>query len=199
MFPVGARMPGRGVCLLGRQTSRLPIRSNAIACRPLHSSPVSCSQPASAGEPSIAPPLAGLRIVDLTRVLAGPYCTMLLADLGADVIKVEHPSAGDDTRSWSPPSAPLLPTKELPPSLREKLSERKQRYWDTLPPESAYFLSVNRNKRSITVDLKKPEGRQIVWDMIKNADVVVENYLPGKLATMGLGYEDAKKLNPVST
>lgn len=129
-------------------------------------------------------------MVDLTRVLAGPYCTMLLADLGADVIKVEHPKGGDDTRAWSPPNAPLLTRKA------KGVSERKQRYWDSLPPESAYFLSVNRNKRSITVDLKQEQGRKIVHELIKSADVLVENYLPGKLASMQLGYEHAKQLNP---
>lgn len=129
-------------------------------------------------------------MVDLTRVLAGPYCTMLLADLGADVIKVEHPKGGDDTRAWSPPNAPLLTRKA------KGVSERKQRYWDSLPPESAYFLSVNRNKRSITVDLKQEHGRKIVHELIKSADVLVENYLPGKLASMQLGYEHAKQLNP---
>lgn len=164
-----------------------------------HTTALVASQPSSSTA-SIPPPLAGLRIVDLTRVLAGPYCTMLLADLGADVIKVEHPKGGDDTRSWSPPSAPHLPTSEL--SAKEmtslKLTPEKKKYWDSLPAESAYFLSVNRNKRSITVDLKKQEGRDIVRELIKSADVVVENYLPGKLSTMQLGYEDAKKLNPVS-
>lgn len=145
---------------------------------------------------SIPPPLAGLRVVDLTRVLAGPYCTMLLADLGADVIKVENPIAGDDTRSWSPPNAPLLHTKDLQHQILQKLSDRKRKYWDSLPAESAYFLSVNRNKRSITIDLKSSQGKQIVEELIRSADVVVENYLPGKLSKMGLGYEDAKKINP---
>lgn len=147
-------------------------------------------------EASIPPPLQGIRVLDLTRVLAGPYCTMLLADLGCDVIKVEHPKGGDDTRSWAPPSAPLVRSSEMPKQVAAKLSARKRRYWDSLPPESAYFLSVNRNKRSISVDLKNEEGRKIVQELIKKADVVVENYLPGKLATMGLGYQDVKKINP---
>jgi succinate--hydroxymethylglutarate CoA-transferase len=135
-------------------------------------------------------------VLDLTRVLAGPYCTMLLADLGADVIKVEHPKGGDDTRSWSPPSAPLVKTSQIPEGSSVRLSDRKRAYWDSLPPESAYFLSVNRNKRSISVDLKNEQGRKIVHELIKKADVVVENYLPGKLATMELGYKDVKKINP---
>lgn len=120
---------------------------------------------------SIPLPLKGLKVVDLTRVLAGPYCTMLLADLGADVIKIEHPKGGDDTRSWSPPFAPNQPQLKAP--------EGKQDYWNDLPPESAYFLSVNRNKRSITVDLKSQKGKEIVHQLVKKADVLVENYLPG--------------------
>ncbi|KAG6832016.1 hypothetical protein H0H92_006052 [Tricholoma furcatifolium] len=128
------------------------------------------------------PPLKGIKILDLTRVLAGPTATMLLADLGADVIKVEEVSKGDDTRSWNPPSAPLL--SSAPPESSH------------LPPEAAYFLSVNRNKRSMTVNFKQPEGLEIIQRLIKQSDVLVENFVSGKLATMGLGYEDCKKLNP---
>ncbi|KAJ1028438.1 hypothetical protein NDA16_001605 [Ustilago loliicola] len=141
--------------------------------------------------PSIPPPLQGIRIVDLTRVLAGPYCTMLLADLGADVIKVEHPRGGDDTRAWLPPFAQPPTGKDAP-----QPPPGKEDYWSTLPPESAYFLSVNRSKRSITVDLKSSAGKKIIHDLVSKADVVVENYLPGKLASMGLGYEDLKKIKP---
>ncbi|KAN0066549.1 hypothetical protein ACQY0O_000643 [Thecaphora frezii] len=140
--------------------------------------------------PSIPPPLQGIRILDLTRVLAGPYCTMLLADLGADVIKVEHPKGGDDTRTWGPPFA------EPDPSVPVKAPPGKEDYWSSLPPESAYFLSVNRSKRSITVDLKSTEGKEILYKLAERADVVVENYLPGKLASMGLGYEDFKRVKP---
>lgn len=202
-------LPGaRGVSLRRPAGAGLDVghRAAAVALRPrfVHVSAPACSIPgASSGQqsqqqpPSIAPPLAGLRVVDLTRVLAGPYCTMLLADLGADVIKIEHPRGGDDTRSWAPPSAPHLPTSALPKDVLAQLSARKRQYWDNLPPESAYFLSVNRNKRSMTVDLKSEEGRAIVHELIRNADVLVENYLPGKLAEMQLGYEDAKRLNPV--
>ncbi|PAV17317.1 CAIB BAIF family enzyme [Pyrrhoderma noxium] len=130
----------------------------------------------------ITPPLNGINILDLTRVLAGPTCTMLLGDLGADVIKVESVLAGDDTRSWSPPSAPVLdnaPTET-----------------NHLPPESAYFLSVNRNKRSITVNFKDPRGLSIIHKLIQRSDVLVENFIPGKLASMGLGWEDCQRLNP---
>ncbi|KAG5651046.1 hypothetical protein H0H81_010080 [Sphagnurus paluster] len=130
----------------------------------------------------IPPPLQGIKILDLTRVLAGPTATMLLADLGADVIKVEEVTRGDDTRSWLPPSAPTISSSP------ESSSH--------LPPESAYFLAVNRNKRSITVDFKKPEGLEILHKLVKQSDILVENFISGKLATMGLGYEDCKKINP---
>uniref|UniRef100_A0A8H7XST4 Uncharacterized protein n=1 Tax=Psilocybe cubensis TaxID=181762 RepID=A0A8H7XST4_PSICU len=131
--------------------------------------------------PGIPPPLKGVRVLDLTRVLAGPTATMLLADLGADVIKVEEVSRGDDTRSWNPPSAPLLAS--APDASKH------------LPPESAYFLAVNRNKRSITVNLKTPEGLEIVRKLVEKSDVLVENFVAGKLASLGLGWEDCQKIN----
>ncbi|KAI9466121.1 CAIB BAIF family enzyme [Lactarius psammicola] len=129
----------------------------------------------------IEPPLKGIRILDLTRVLAGPTATMLLADLGADVIKVEEIKRGDDTRSWNPPAAPL--------------SETAPKTSSHLPPESAYFLAVNRNKRSITVNFKKPEGLEILRKLVARADILVENFIPGKLDSMGLGYEDCSAIN----
>ncbi|KAH6912773.1 CAIB/BAIF family enzyme [Coprinopsis sp. MPI-PUGE-AT-0042] len=132
--------------------------------------------------PGIAPPLKGVKILDLTRVLAGPTATMLLADLGADVIKVEEPTRGDDTRAWNPPSAPTIA------SAPEEASH--------LPPESAYFLAVNRNKRSVTVNFKEPEGLEIIHELIKQSDILVENFVTGKLASMGLGWETCQKLNP---
>ncbi|KAF9534505.1 CAIB/BAIF family enzyme [Crepidotus variabilis] len=131
--------------------------------------------------PGIPPPLKGIRILDLTRVLAGPTATMLLADLGADVIKVEEVSRGDDTRSWFPPGAPII--KDSPGASSH------------LPPESAYFLAVNRNKRSITVNFKTPEGLEIMKKLVKQSDVLVENFVSGKLSTMGLGWEHCSKLN----
>ena len=106
-------------------------------------------------------PLAGLTIVDLTRVLSGPYCTMLLADMGARVIKVEQPGRGDDTRAWGPPF---------------------------VGNESAYFLSINRNKESVTLDFKATEGRRILNQLISTADVVVENFRPGVMTRLGLDY-----------
>lgn len=114
-------------------------------------------------------PLEGLRVLDLSRVLAGPYATMMLADLGADVLKIEHPERGDDTRQWGPPFA---------------------------GGESAYFLSVNRNKRSAGVDLKDTEGLEKVKRLATNADVVIENMRRGALEKLGLGYEALKELNP---
>jgi formyl-CoA transferase len=112
--------------------------------------------------------LAGVRIVDLSRVLAGPFCTMVLADLGADVIKVEPPH-GDDTREWGPPFA---------------------------GGESAYFLAVNRNKRSMTLDLKTAGGRQVLLDVVARCDAVIENFRPGTLDRLGIGYDQMRAVNP---
>ncbi|XP_072009432.1 succinyl-CoA:glutarate CoA-transferase isoform X2 [Engystomops pustulosus] len=114
-------------------------------------------------------PLDGVKILDLTRVLAGPFATMILGDLGAEVIKVEKPGSGDDTRSWGPPF---------------------------VASESAYFLSVNRNKKSIAVNMKKPKGTRIIKQLAQACDVLIENYIPGKLAEMGLGYEDLMETSP---
>lgn len=107
-------------------------------------------------------PLAGFTIVDLTRVLSGPYCTMVLADLGARVIKVEQPGKGDDTRHWGPPF---------------------------LGSESAYFLSINRNKESVTCDFKPKEGRELLEKLVAQADVFVENFRPGSIDRAGFGWE----------
>lgn len=112
-------------------------------------------------------PLAGIRVVDLTRVLSGPYCTMLLGDMGADVIKIERPGAGDDTRGWGPPWV-----------------ER-----EGTPRVSAYYLSINRNKRSITLDLKSERGQEVLWKLIEGADVLVENFSPGAMERLGFGSE----------
>jgi crotonobetainyl-CoA:carnitine CoA-transferase CaiB-like acyl-CoA transferase len=115
------------------------------------------------------PPLAGVRVIDLSRVLAGPYATMTLADLGADVVKVEHPVGGDETRSWGPPFA---------------------------GGESAYFLSVNRGKRSVALDLKDPEGRDLALELCARADVVIENFRPGGAVRLGLDYDAVRKRRP---
>jgi len=121
-------------------------------------------------------PLEGIRVIDLTRALAGPYCTMMLGDLGADVIKVERPGRGDDSRGWGPPFAgePYGP----------------------YPGESAYFIAANRNKRSITVNLKSLEGQEIVRRLVSVSDVLMENFRTGVLDGMGLGYEHLHDLNP---
>ncbi len=118
-------------------------------------------------------PLAGVRVLDLSRVLAGPLCTMVLGDLGAHVLKVERPGTGDDTRTWGPP-------------------------WAQGPDgrESAYYLSVNRNKRSLVADLKAEEGRALVRRLAAEADVLVENFAPGMLDGWGLGYDALSAENP---
>ncbi len=121
-------------------------------------------------------PLENIRVLDLSRAMAGPFCTMMLGDLGADVIKVELPGSGDESRSWGPPFV--------------------GKPYGPYPGESAYFVSVNRNKRSVTVNLKSAEGQEIVRRLAAVSDVVVENYRTGVLDKMGLGYEDLRALNP---
>jgi crotonobetainyl-CoA:carnitine CoA-transferase CaiB-like acyl-CoA transferase len=115
-------------------------------------------------------PLAGIRVADFSRVLAGPYATMTLGDLGADVVKIERPGAGDETRAWSPPA--------------------------TADGGSTYFLAVNRNKRSVSLDLSSKEGRAAARDLALAADVVVENFPPGTMERFGLGYDDLVTANP---
>ena len=117
-------------------------------------------------------PLHGLRVFDLTRILAGPTCTQLLGDLGAEVIKIERPGQGDDTRSWGPPFA------------------KDEAGGDTT--ESAYFLASNRNKRSLTLDIAKPESQALAKRLIAHCDILVENFKVGGLAKYGLAYEDLK-------
>ncbi len=116
-------------------------------------------------------PLAGVRVLDLSRVLAGPFCTQLLADLGADVVKVERPPAGDDTRQWGPPFLP-----------------------DDGP--SAYYVSCNRGKRSLALDLSRPDARGVLDDLIRASDVLIENFLPQSLEKLGLTADRLEKLNP---
>ena len=118
-----------------------------------------------------AGPLAGLRVLDLTRVLAGPTCTQMLGDLGAEVIKIERPEAGDDTRGFAPP------------------------FWPETK-ESAYFLGVNRNKKSVTLDMAKPEAQAILHRLLESTDILVENFKVGALAKYGLGWEQLKDKYP---
>ena len=113
--------------------------------------------------------LADLKVLDLSRVLAMPYCSMMLGDLGAEIVRVERPGVGDETRHWGPPWVGEL---------------------------SAYYLCTNRNKKGITVDLKKKEGQEIIRRLAERSDILLENFLPGDLAKMNLGYEDIKALNP---
>jgi crotonobetainyl-CoA:carnitine CoA-transferase CaiB-like acyl-CoA transferase len=121
-------------------------------------------------------PLSHIRVLDLSRVLAGPWASQNLADLGAEVIKIERPGSGDDTRSWGPPF----------------LKDRDGK--DTR--EAAYFLSVNRGKKSVTLDISKPEGQRIARELAAKSDVLIENYKVGGLAKYGLSYEDLRKTNP---
>ncbi|MCT9127173.1 CaiB/BaiF CoA transferase family protein [Cupriavidus gilardii] len=120
--------------------------------------------------------LAHIKVLDLTRILAGPWATQNLADMGAEVIKVERPRVGDDTRAWGPPFLKDAQGRET--------------------ADSSYFLSANRGKKSITVDLAVPEGQQLIRALAREADVVVENYKVGTLARYGLGYDDLRALNP---
>ncbi len=113
-------------------------------------------------------PLAGIRVLDLTRVLAGPFCTMILSDLGAEIIKVENPIGGDDSRSFGP----------------------------FLNGRSLYFLSINRGKKSISLNLKSPRAKEILLELCTHCDIIVENYRPGTMEKLGLGYDVLKKINP---
>jgi formyl-CoA transferase len=121
-------------------------------------------------------PLEGLRVLDMSRALAGPYCTMMLGDMGADVIKVERPGRGDESRNWGPPfvGEPYGP----------------------YPGESAYYMAINRNKRSLTVDLKNHDGQEIIREIAARSDVLVENFRTGSLDKLGLDYESIKEVNP---
>jgi len=114
-------------------------------------------------------PLVGIRVLDLTRALAGPYCTMILGDIGAEVIKVESPDGGDDSRAWAPPY---------------------------IGSESAYYLSCNRNKKSITLNLRSEEAKKVLTGLIKVSDVVVENFRPGVMKNMGFPFETLRAINP---
>ncbi|CCG80731.1 CAIB/BAIF family enzyme [Taphrina deformans PYCC 5710] len=122
-------------------------------------------------------PLAGIKVLDLTRVLAGPYCTQMLADNGADVIKIEIPRIGDDTRHW-------------------KDATEQSQFWKSGAQTSLYFSSCNRSKRSLAVNLKSAAGVGIIKELVKECDVVVDNYLPGKLDELGIGYGVLSGINP---
>src|SRR6516164_6844332 len=126
--------------------------------------------------PSKEGALAGLRVLDLSRVLAGPWCTQILADLGADVIKIERPGVGDDTRSWGPPF------------LKDSSGQETD--------QATYFTSCNRNKRSVTIDMAMPEGQDLLRKMAAQCDVVVENFKTGGLKRYGLDHDSLRAVNP---
>ena len=114
-------------------------------------------------------PLDHIRVIDLSRVLAGPFCTMMLGDMGAEIIKIENPDGGDDTRGWPP-------------------------FYEG--GESSYFQSVNRNKKSLTLDLKSDEGKKILTELIKQSDVLIQNFRPGAIERLGFGWEECKEIKP---
>ncbi|KAK6438988.1 hypothetical protein LTR95_004809 [Oleoguttula sp. CCFEE 5521] len=122
-------------------------------------------------------PLEGVRVLDFSRILAGPFCSQILADYGADVIKVEQPGQGDETRSWQG-------------------TGEDQDWAEDAKPISFYFAAINRNKRSVTLDLKKPKALDVVYELMKKSDVVLENFVPGGADRLGIGYEKLSALNP---
>src|SRR5438045_4364800 len=113
-------------------------------------------------------PLEGIRVIDLTRVVAGPFCTMMLGDMGADVLKIEEPERGDDTRGWGP----------------------------YINGTAGFYLGLNRSKKSVALDLKSPEGADALRRLVATADVLIENFRPGSLAPLGFGYADVSAINP---
>lgn len=133
-------------------------------------------RPTASERPVATGPLSGVRVLDLSRVLAGPWCVQNLADLGADVIKVERPGTGDDSRHWGPP---FMPGLDGEPS-----------------SESVYFMAYNRNKRSVTIDFTRPEGQALVRRLVADADICIENFKVGDLARYGLDYASLSELNP---
>src|SRR5687768_11045102 len=136
---------------------------------------ISSSSSTASGSP-MGGALSHLRVLDMSRVLAGPWCGQILADLGAEVIKIERPGVGDDTRSWGPPYL-------------------KDRYGSDTR-ESAYFLGANRGKKSVTLDISKPAGQAVARRLATSSDVLIENYKAGDLTRYNLGYEQLKALNP---
>ncbi|RMY60235.1 hypothetical protein D0863_11666 [Hortaea werneckii] len=135
--------------------------SSAEYCRPIY----------------IVGPLKGIRVLDFGRILAGPFCSQILADYGADVVKVEQPGQGDETGSWQ--------------------GKGESSAWkDDVGPMSFYFAAINRNKRSLTLDLKKPEALEIVKELVKETDIVIENFVPGGAEKLRVGYGELSKINP---
>lgn len=160
-----------------RASTLLPLLSSRLSTTIIDIQPSRAlrSYSTKANEPN-AGSLNGLRVLDVTRILAGPFCTQIFADYGADVLKVEQRGVGDDTRHWK--------------------VKGEAASWNTDTPISYYFASVNRNKRSITLDLKKQAGLDILYELARTSDVFVENFIPGKAKELGFGYEKLKEINP---
>lgn len=157
--------------LLHSTSSSFRITRKSVQKRLLNTA---AAQPSAS--PSAAGPLAGLRVLDLSRILAGPFCTQLLADYGASVIKVEQPKLGDDTRHWQ--------------------VQGESKFWEEgAKSMSLYYTAVNRNKRSVTLNLKHKSARNILYELVKKSDVLVENFIPGKMEDMGFGYEKLSQIN----
>src|SRR4029079_1755245 len=121
-------------------------------------------------------PLTGLKVIDMSRVLAGPWCGQIMADLGCQVIKIERPGRGDDTRGWGPPNLKDAQGKDT--------------------GEAGYYLAANRGKKSLTLDIASPEGQEIVRALVKDADILIENYKVGQLAKYGLDFKTLHQMNP---
>ncbi|KEF52583.1 uncharacterized protein A1O9_11426 [Exophiala aquamarina CBS 119918] len=164
--------------------ARIPRLETPREDEPRRLSPARCKSSASNDTGSTSStrgttdnlPLSGLRVLDLSRVLAGPFCTQILADYGAEVVKVEQPGVGDETRQW-------------------RAANEAQMWKNEYPLMSLYFAAINRNKRSVTLNLKTPQGVEIVKHLARQSDVVVNNFVPGKMEAMGLGYEALRKEN----
>ncbi|RSM06725.1 hypothetical protein CEP52_005583 [Fusarium oligoseptatum] len=155
--------------------ARLPLSVLERSGRPSQWLAARASSTARENKPR--PPLQGLKVLDLSRVLAAPFCTQILGDYGADIIKIEAIGKGDDTRHW-------------------KIQQEDATWKQDSGPMSNYFAAVNRNKRSITLDMKSTRGKEVLMKLAKQADVLVENFKPGTMDRLGLGYHQLKKLNP---
>src|SRR5947199_8021734 len=164
-MPTGRGSSGGGPVLAARKSRPLPRAWPRDSSR---DDPVAKARKKALVGKRSRPPLAGIRVIDLTRVLAGPFCSMSPGDMGAEMIKVEEPGKGDDTRGWPPFAG----------------------------GEATYFMSVNRNKKSLTLNMKAREGQAILRRLLAKADVVIENFRPGTMERLGFGYAALRKVNP---
>jgi len=160
--------------LAATQHSYLPLASSGVYIKYVNGRR---NYSSTAPQPVSEGPLKGVRVLDFSRILAGPYCTQILADYGADVVKVEQPGQGDETRSW-------------------QIKGEAAAWKDEANPISFYFAAINRNKRSITLDLKKAEALEVVRKLVEEVDVVLENFVPGGAERLGIGYAELSKINP---